>query len=230
MAQKIRTNTSKPVIGVTGNAKKISPSWWCIKLAVFLTGGRALRISVNNAPDEKLDGLIISGGDDIHPSLYEGEASLKESYDEQRDALEIHFIQLALDNQLPLMGICRGAQLINVVCDGTLYSDIRPMREKTSNRNTLLPIKKVSINDKSLLQKIMRTSSCGVNSLHSQAIHYLSPMLTCSATDSDGFIQAIENPDKKIIGTQWHPEYLFYLKKHRALFRWLVLQSKKIPE
>jgi putative glutamine amidotransferase len=227
MAQTIKKHTAKPVIGVTGNAKIISPSWWCIKLAVCLTGGRALRISVNHAPDEKLDGLIISGGDDIHPSLYEGEISLKESYDQQRDALEIHFIQLALDNQLPLMGICRGAQLINVVCGGTLYNDIRPLRKKTSNKNTLLPTKKISLKNKSVLTQVMGVLTCNVNSLHSQAIQRLSPTLTCSATDSDGFIQAVENPDKKIIATQWHPEYLFYIKKHRALFDWLVLQSKK---
>lgn len=229
MVQHSRRNISKPVIGVTGNARLFSPSWFCIKLAVFLAGGHALRISVRHpVPEEHLDGLVISGGDDIHPSLYEEEIMAKAHYDEARDELEQRYIEYALTNHLPILGICRGYQLLNVQSGGSLYQDIRPLREKTDNRATFLPRKKVVLKKETEIYKIIGHELFKVNSLHHQAINILASDFQVAAWDADHFIQAIEHKGvKPVIGVQWHPEYLLYLKHQRQLFTWLVAQAKR---
>ena len=223
-----KSNLSRPVIGVTGNAKRISPSWQCIRLSIFLAGGRAKRISIKTPQKQhKFAALVISGGDDIHPSLYGGEVMEKASYDRKRDALEMHYIKYALKNNKPLLGICRGYQLINVVCGGSLYPDIRPMRRKTSNKSMLLARKPVRLKADSKLAKIVGKTHLKVNSLHHQAINTLGNNLVATAFDADNFIQAIEAADNQaILGVQWHPEYLLYKKSQRRLFRWLIDTSK----
>ncbi|AWL11259.1 Putative glutamine amidotransferase [Saliniradius amylolyticus] len=229
MAQDTQRNTSKPVIGVTGNARRWSPSWYCIRLSVWLAGGIARRISVRHElPEAHLDGLVISGGDDIHPELYEGEVAPKGEYDEARDALEQRYIRYALEQHLPVLGICRGYQLINVTLGGRLYEDIRPLRRKTSNFGTVLPRKTARLQPGSLLKRWLKASQVRINSLHQQAVKETGQDLTTSAYDLDGFIQATENHSTPpILGVQWHPEYLFYLSRQRRLFHWLVIQAKR---
>lgn len=215
----------RPIVGVTGNARRLSPSWWCTRLALWLAGARAHRISVrSDGVPRALDGLIIGGGDDIDPVLYGGEAAAHEAIDPERDRLEIRCIRTALERQIPLLGICRGAQLINVVLGGTLYQDIRPLRRRTSNRRNLLPVKRVSIASGSRLARICGSNGLRVNSLHSQAVWRVAPSLTAIARDADDFIQAVETSAGRppLLGVQWHPEYLLYLPRQRAIFRWLV--------
>lgn len=228
MAPGSRYHLSKPVIGVTGNHRRWSPSWNCIRLSVYLAGGRAVRISIKHTVDlDQLDALIISGGDDIHPSIYGADAIPKVRYDRERDQMEKHHIEYALDKHLPLLGICRGYQLINAVCGGNLYIDIRGMRKHTSNRPTLFPAKTVYITEGSQLEKTLMARTLKVNSLHYQAINQLANGFVTSATDEDNFAQGIESQDgKAVLGVQWHPEYLFYLRAHRQLFRWLVNEAK----
>lgn len=229
MAQQAGENTSRPVIGVTGNSKKYSPSWFSIRLALYLSGGRALRIKVGDDVDVKsFSGLIISGGDDIYPALYGEEPQKGKDYDRRRDSMEIEYIQYALDKNLPLLGICRGHQLINTVMGGTLYSSIRSMREKTSNRLSLLPKKRVRVEDGSRLGVLLGKSSILVNSLHSQAVKGVAAQLQEIAFDNDDIIQAVESlGNQSIIGVQWHPEYLCFLPRQLRLFRWLVEEAKK---
>lgn len=228
MAPRTRYHLSKPVIGVTGNNKYWSPSWLCIRLSVFLAGGKAVRISINHSVDlGKVDALIISGGDDIHPSIYGMDAIPKANYDRKRDELEKAHIEYALENDLPLLGICRGMQLLNVVSGGDLFVDIRGMRKLTSNRPTLLPQKPVYISQGSRLETILNTPNLKVNSLHYQAINKLANHYIISATDRDNFVQGLEHRDGKPFGgVQWHPEYLFYSNKHRKIFVWLVNEAK----
>jgi putative glutamine amidotransferase len=214
---------------VTGNSKKYSPSWLFIQLAIFLSGGKAIRIRVGDSINvQSLSGLIISGGDDIDPALY-GEDSLEGvHYDRQRDSMEIKYIQHALREGLPLLGICRGHQLINTVMGGTLHVSVRTMREKTSNRWSLLPKKRVRIKDDSRLAGLLGTSSLMVNSLHSQAISGVAEQLDEIAFDDDNIIQAVEsNMDRQVIGVQWHPEYLCFIPRQLRLFRWLVREAKQ---
>jgi len=211
-------------IGVTGNARRLAPSWLCTRLALTLVGAEAVRISLRHNPGEtELNGLIIGGGDDVSPEHYGHDIKAKSRPNPERDKLEIGWIERALAAGLPLLGICRGAQLINVVLGGNLHQDIRPIRYHTYNRPGLLPTKQVLLSDNSLIAGVTGRSRVRVNSLHSQAIAEEAGCLTIVGRDLDGIVQAVEaNDGRPILGVQWHPEYLFYLPAQLALFRWLL--------
>jgi len=211
-------------IGVTGNARRFSPSWLCTRLALALVGASAVRISLRHDPgDTALDGLIIGGGDDVSPEHYGHDIKAKVRPDPARDRLEIEWIHSALAAGLPLLGICRGAQLINVVLGGTLHQDIRPIRFHTYNRPGLLPTKQVLLEADSRLARLLQRTHIRVNSLHNQAIDREAPALAITGRDLDGIVQSVEAADgRDIIGVQWHPEYLFYLPRQLRLFRWLA--------
>ncbi|MEE4659920.1 MAG: gamma-glutamyl-gamma-aminobutyrate hydrolase family protein [Halieaceae bacterium] len=176
---------------------------------------------------EKLDAVIVSGGDDIHPGLYESEELPGKEYDHDRDALEQEYIRFALEQRLPLMGICRGYQLINVVLGGSLHPDIRKLRKHTSNFGTILPRKTVTLTQGTPLARRLGRDRLRVNSLHYQAVDRVGESLQVSGYDLDGFVQVLEPRDgRPLLGVQWHPEYLFYLPSHLALFRWLVKAAR----
>jgi putative glutamine amidotransferase len=216
----------KPRVGVTGNSRRLSPSWNCTRLALFLSGAVAERISLRHSPEDKsLAALIIGGGDDISPENYGLTVAPRSRTDPERDRLEIRWIEKALEENIPLLGICRGAQLINVVMGGTLHQDIRAMRALTYNRPGLLPTKQVMLDPQSLLARICGKNKLRVNSLHRQAIDQHAAGLQIVGRDLDGIVQAVQSADgRPVIGVQWHPEYLFYLPAQLALFRWLVRQ------
>jgi putative glutamine amidotransferase len=222
-------HSRKPVVGVTGNAKWWSPSWFCIRLAVWLAGGKARRISVEHHwPIERIDALVVSGGDDIHPSLYGEDEVPKAHYDPARDALEQVHIEWALEHKLPMLGICRGTQLINVCQGGSLYQDIRARRKITSNRGTVLPRKTAALRASSCLATVVQASRLRINSLHHQAIDELGKNINVVARDLDGFVQGIEpKANCHWLGVQWHPEYLWYRPHHLRLFKWLVQQCRQ---
>lgn len=210
-------------IGVTGNGSRWSPSWWCTWLVLRLLGAHPIRISVRHHTHEKLDALVIGGGDDIAPEHYGGEITEKVKTNPQRDLLEMHWIRTALNHEIPLLGICRGAQLINVVLGGNLHQDIRHLRYHTHNRPGLLPTKQVKIDKNSQLGHICGSFKFRVNSLHHQAVKDPGKGLRIVAEDLDTITQAIEaNDGRTIIGVQWHPEYLFYLPSQWRLFQWLL--------
>lgn len=217
----------KPRIGITGSARRWSPSWWCSALAIRLAGAKPERISIRHHPGGKdLDALIIGGGDDISPEHYNGDIEARVKTDPERDRLEIEWIQKALERNIPLMGICRGAQLINVVLGGSLYQDIRHLRQRTYNRPGLLPTKHVRLSPDSQLANICRTVHLRVNSLHHQAIRTTGTDLHIVGWDLDNITQAVESKKNRIIGLQWHPEYLIYLPSQFAMFRWLVNSTR----
>jgi putative glutamine amidotransferase len=225
----------RPVIAVTGPDSILSFGWWAARLSLTLAGGKPVRLTpstYHKHQKESFKGIVIGGGSDINPELYEGENSGLSKLDPERDAFEIEMIEHALSTSLPILGICRGAQLINVVLGGSLYSDIRVLRERTSNWRTPLPRKTALLEADGRLKTIMKTSRVAINSLHSQAIDRVGNGLKVVARDLDDFVQAIESTtDHFIIGTQWHPEYLFYIGKQLDLFRCLVSEaSASTPE
>ncbi|WP_448566278.1 gamma-glutamyl-gamma-aminobutyrate hydrolase family protein [Thalassotalea ganghwensis] len=218
----------RPRIGVTNNGRKWSPSWWCTALALRLVGAIPERISVRHPPSGKqLDGLVIGGGDDISPEHYGGELTNKVKPDVARDQLEIEWIKWALTHQAPLLGICRGAQLINVVKKGHLYEDIRTIRQKTYNRPGLLPTKQVRLIANSMLAEVCKKNHLRVNSLHHQAIKNAGESLQVVGWDLDNLTQAIESQQENILGVQWHPEYLIYVPAQLRIFNWLATKAKK---
>lgn len=214
----------RPRVGVTGTSRLWSPGWWCAALALRLVGAIPERISVRHRPSgERLHGLIISGGDDISPDHYGGDLEAAVKIDPERDRLEIEWIQRAIRDGIPLLGICRGAQLINVVLGGTLHQDIRPLRKHTYNRPGLLPTKQVLLDANSQVAKVCGKTRLRVNSLHHQAIKAPGTDIHIVGRDLDDIVQAVEcSTAVRIIGVQWHPEYLIYLPSQLALFRWLL--------
>jgi putative glutamine amidotransferase len=213
---------------VTGNDRRWAPGWWCARFALFLAGASAERISVRHPPSGKpLDALVIGGGNDIGPEHYGGEIDARVKTDQERDRLEMDWIRRALDEGMPLLGICRGAQLINVVLGGTLHQDIRPLRRQTYNRPGLLPTKQARLTPGSLLARVCGKTAIRINSLHHQAVKQSGQGLSVVARDLDDIVQAIESDSgQPIIGVQWHPEYLAYMPAQFALFRWLLQRTK----
>ena len=157
--------------------------------ALRLAGGIPKRIHLHQRIELKdLHAIIVSGGDDIHPTLYDSEPLQQVTYDPQRDELELEHIRYAREHHLPLLGICRGHQLINVAWGGSLYQDINPLRTQTSPRTSLLPQKRVWISSTAQLLNILLKSKIKVNSLHNQAIDRVGVGLRSVAFDSDNFI------------------------------------------
>jgi putative glutamine amidotransferase len=214
---------------VTGHHRRVAPDWWCSALALRLVGAVPERISVRHEPSGKpLDAVVIGGGSDIGPEHYGGDIHERIKADPERDLLEIDWIKRAIRDRIPILGICRGAQLINVVMGGNLHQDIRNIRVKTHNRPGLLPTKQVLIESGSMVHGICKRTRIRVNSLHSQAVDSPGEGLRAVGHDLDQIVQAIEHESGwPIVGVQWHPEYLFYLPSQLALFRWLFSQAIK---
>ncbi|WMS86742.1 gamma-glutamyl-gamma-aminobutyrate hydrolase family protein [Pleionea litopenaei] len=224
-----RINHSSPLIVVTGPNKRWPIGWWAIRFMLWLNNMKAIYCAPNGHPiPEQFDGVVISGGDDIHPQLYGDVENARSRYDPERDELEIKVLKKALRDQLPILGICRGSQLLNIVAKGSLYSDIRPMRKLTPNQYVPWPVKEVKVTNDSQLGQCVAPKVLAVNSLHHQAIKNLGDDLVVTARDADGFIQAIEHRDKFIVGVQWHPEYLPYLASQRNIFRCFSQAVKRV--
>lgn len=216
----------RPRVGVTGNARRWAPAWWCTALALRLLGAVPERISVRHPPGgEPLDALVVGGGNDISPEHYQGKIDKKVRLDPERDLLEIEWIHKAMAAGIPLLGICRGAQLINVVLGGTLHQDIRHLRRLTHNRPGLLPTKQVHLEPDSQLARTCGRQRLRVNSLHHQAVKDPGDGIRIVGHDRDRIVQAIESDSgQPILGVQWHPEYLLYVPAQLQVFRWLLRQ------
>lgn len=222
----------RPVIGITGSNSRFPIAWWATKFAVKMAGGIPIRLTPKNFKKHKKEyfqGIIIGGGSDIQPSLYKEDDESATMLDIERDAFEIKMIEHALDANTPILGICRGAQLINIVLKGTLYLDISKIRKHTSNRRTIFPTKQAFIEDDSILLGITGSNKIKINSLHHQAIHKLGEGLKAVAKDKDDIIQAIEHPKHRfLIGVQWHPEYLTYMSRQFNIIKSLVNKAASI--
>lgn len=208
------------IIGVTGPSHGIPWAWWATRWQLHRAGVVARRLNAaSGQPGDDIAGFVIGGGNDIDPAIYGGDVSASRSIDASRDAYELNVLELAEKRGVPVMGICRGAQLINVHRGGTLVSDLSNIRMHTSNRGTLLPRKIVSISPESKLVELIGSETTRVNSLHHQAVERTGEGLVVSAVDRDEIVQAIESVDGPLrVGVQWHPEYMPQRRDQRRLF------------
>lgn len=215
---------NRPLIGVTGDDHRLRFSWWFIRWALWRCGAQAWRLTPrHNELPQGLDGLIISGGDDIDQRLYLPDAPDTAPINRERDRFEIATIETMLARDLPMLGICRGAQLLNVVLGGSLFADLRELRRNTSNRRTVLPRKTLQVEAGTQLRDILDSDHCRINSLHHQAVQDLGEGMVVGGRDLDDIIQAIETPGHRCrMGVQWHPEYLPQKPIQLGLFRHLV--------
>ena len=179
----------------------------------MLTGQDAGRVRAQD-----FDGILFAGGEDVDPAFY-GEEKKYDSVNvnRARDDFELALLHAALDRRLPILGICRGAQLINVEFGGALYQDLaedfvpefpHQQTEAGRERNDLTHTVTVTEPD-SLLHRAVQ-GSCRVNSLHHQAIKHLGRGLKVSAHSEDGLVEAVEaaNEYPFLLAVQWHPEEL----------------------
>jgi len=180
-----------------------------------------------------LDGLLFSGGGDMHPRSYGSQPHSKvNGIDEDRDRTEIYLLQQARAMDLPILGICRGLQVINVAMGGTLYEDIQEQRPAAIQHQFfgLRPrdhrAHPVEVIPGSLLHELLGQSAPEVNSLHHQGIRELAAGLTASAYAPDGLVEAFEVPGSRFtLAVQWHPEWLPEDPAMQALFAHFVVVS-----
>ncbi|MBS8226572.1 gamma-glutamyl-gamma-aminobutyrate hydrolase family protein [Vannielia litorea] len=220
-----------PTIAVTLSARsawRIFPLMW---LGVRLAGGRAVRWVEESQIDlAAIDGLLIGGGDDISPDLYGGKLVGRARLDPARDTLERRLVEAARAENLPVLGICRGSQMINVALGGTLEQDAYG-RWGSREYSTVLPRKSVAIEPGTRLEALAGPEEMKVNALHSQAVDRLGAGLRVAARDEGGMVQAVERVrDPFMLGVQWHPEHLLYARRQRALFSALVEAARARAE
>lgn len=148
--------------------------------------------------------------------------------DAARDALEAALIDEADARGVPMLGICRGAQLINVHRGGTLYRDLADYYMASTQITTLLPSKPVVLETDSRLARIVGRTQMNVNSLHRHAVRAIGEQLRIVAREDNGVVQAIEDPRPTfVIGVQWHPEYLPQRPEQQHLFAALVRAARE---
>jgi len=148
--------------------------------------------------------------------------------DEKRDSLEFNLLDRAVERNLPILGICRGAQLINIYFKGDLYDDINRFYYEEPNRYSIFPVKTILIKKGSKLSRILNIDRLKVNALHHQSVKNTGENISISAREPNKVVQGIEhNKQEFIIGVQWHPEYLINRKIQRQIFRTLVHYCKK---
>jgi putative glutamine amidotransferase len=186
----------------------------------------------NNVDDiSGCDGFILSGGVDIDPSLYNGTRSYKGKPDEfqsDRDAFEGKIFEYAQKNKLPVLGICRGLQMVNVLLGGKLIQDLGATGNKIHCKEDQDKRHEIIIEKKTLLHDIIEMDHGKVNSAHHQAIDTLGKGLKVNARSDDGVIEGFEWSDRSdkpfLLCVQWHPERMFRMEQENSPL------SKKIKD
>ncbi|GAA4435848.1 hypothetical protein GCM10023188_28250 [Pontibacter saemangeumensis] len=270
--KKSKINRDRPTIGVTGPDRGGGVAWFFSALAVWIAGGRPVRITpASPRTADGLQGLIVGGGADVDPSTYQQDNVLDEylartiqqprknifqrigrftrwlyypalffarklfsrkkgwSLDRERDHLEFQLIDQAVKKKLPIMGICRGSQLLNVYFRGTLYQDINTFYLEEPNPSSIFPVKRVNLKPGSRLAGVLGVEHLRINALHHQAVKDPGKGIEIVARERNGVVQGIESVEEEyIVGVQWHPEYLPQQKDQRRLFRALVQQARQV--
>ena len=247
----------KPLIGITGNfgdkGCELAKGYY---QSVLEAGGSPVVIppytdaSAMSALLDELDGIILSGGSDMNPLLV-GEEPIPQLHgiNPERDVPELMLIRQAYERQIPILGICRGIQMLAAALGGSIYQDLgvqykdAPLIKHSQDLVREQASHTVYIEQDSMLGRIFTQSGLGtgekgeyvlpVNSFHHQAVRCPGELFKVSARSSDGVIEAMEsNEHKSILGVQWHPE-CFILAGDRSqmpIFKWLVDESSNFAQ
>lgn len=172
------------------------------------------------------DGVLLSGGGDIDPVLY-GEAPVREigEISPLRDEYEITLTKYAVENSMPILAICRGAQVLNAALGGKVYQDIysaikTPLIKHSQEMPRKYASHSANVEENTLLMRIIGSGKIRVNSFHHQAVSVLGRGLKASAAAEDGVIEAIEHEGLKFcLGVQWHPEHMIDVREHFDIFK-----------
>ncbi len=234
---------SQPVIGITGNfgekGCELAEGYF---ESVLKAGATPVVIPPFEDKDalanvlDRVDGLLLSGGGDLNP-LFTGEEPVPQLHavNYKRDLAELLLIRLAYDRQIPMLGICRGIQLLAVALDGSVWQDIgsqqpgQPLLKHDQQLDRRYASHTVDIAaDSTILRPLLGDGPVAVNSFHHQAVRDAGPRLRVCATAPDGTVEAVESSEhKSILGVQWHPE-CFILRQDECmmpLFEWLAREA-----
>lgn len=183
---------------------------------------------------EGMSGMVLQGGSDVCPSWYNQENTNAKQVQRHRDIFEIALVKMCYERGIPMMGLCRGMQLINVALGGTLHQELPEDRfdqhidhdDKEFNEFSLERMKEcyhdVHLEKDGLLYRIYNKPSLHVNSYHHQGVDRLADVLHLEAKSPDGLIEAYSLEEKGILGLQWHPEMDMKHPENVKLFhRWL---------
>lgn len=182
----------------------------------------------------RLDGLVVTGGQDVHPTRWGGVAAVDptvdprwahDAYDAERDAYEVALIESALEASIPVLGVCRGHQLLNIVRGGTLIEDLAPGAIAHASDHVAPsagdPAHVVEFAEGSWAHSAYGTHRV-VNSWHHQAIDRLGEGIAVTGRTSDGVVECIAFDDRPVVGVQWHPEWSL---QPDPVFDWLIEKS-----
>ena len=229
----------KPMIGITPLYDDRLMSYWMIPgymKGVQACGGIPVILPLTNKEEDmeeimsRLDGFLITGGPDIDPRLY-GEEVVIESgiLTPNRDHTEMSVLKKAIALNKPVLGICRGMQIMNVAMGGTLYQDLASQHpedcDHTMPKPAIKPYHEVDIMKDTPLYQWIGQAVLGVNTLHHQAVKDLAEGLKVQAISKGGdLVESFWAPDKKFYcGVQWHPEFLFQkYPEHKTIFQAFV--------
>jgi putative glutamine amidotransferase len=228
-----------PVIAISA-CRKIED----YRQAVLHVGGEVRLVDPSMTVEDALadvDGLLLTGGADVAPARY-GEQPHPAVVEAEtgRDDFEIALIGAARARDLPVLAICRGVQVLNVACGGTLVQDIPTQMPGAADHSLASPphesflfAHEIWVDKDTVLAKLMGDrlrdqDACDVNSRHHQAVKDVAPGFKVSATAPDGVIEAIEDPRARFcVGVQWHPENFWRTGEFRALFEGFLEASTK---
>jgi putative glutamine amidotransferase len=182
-----------------------------------------------------VDGLLLTGGDDVHPRYYgESPHPRIDLVDERRDAFEIALLRAARERGMPVFGICRGIQIMNVALGGDLFQDLPSQAESTVGhaQKTLGEgaWHEIEVRPGTRLADVLGEAKVAVNSYHHQACRRVAPGLSVTATTPDGIVEAVEDPGHPFfLAVQWHPEVLEggMARSSRRLFAGFVAAARE---
>lgn len=175
------------------------------------------------------DGVLFAGGDDVDPKFY-GEEIKFDSVETtpERDVFELALAELLKNDTRPVLGICRGAQLLNVAFGGTLYQHIDGHRQ---DERGAVNLRAARVTEDTFLRELAEADEIKTNSFHHQAVKDVAPGFTVSARADDGTVEAIEpaeRTDRFILAVQWHPEYFYKTDKcANNIFKAFIEAAKK---
>lgn len=222
--------TSEPVDGDGGRVDRVPRAY---VQGVVAAGGIPVVLPVLGpelveATLEGVDGLLVSGGGDIDPNRYGGVAGPRtEGVDGGRDAFELPLVRAALASGLPILGVGRGLQVVNVALGGTLVQHV-PGHGPEAGRPVTHDVR---IAPRSLLATVVGTTALSVDSAHHQALDLAGAGLQVVGRAGDGPIEAVEGlGDLRVLGVQWQPELGLDRPANAALFRWLVGEAAVHPD